>query len=109
MVERRQEVEEGLCCLRVSGRSNNNKEVGGRRSCRCYREGLGVGKRGGRWLRRASAAPERVARATTTRRLTPGGAAGDIERFWKGCRSGWSGYQKSVSRRNACDNQTAGG
>ena len=34
-------VEEGLCCLRASGGSSNNKELGGWRSCRCYREALG--------------------------------------------------------------------
>ena len=40
VVKRQQEVEEGLCYLRASGRSSNNTEVGGRRRCRCYREDL---------------------------------------------------------------------
>ena len=38
VVERQQVVGEVLCCLRASGRSNNNKKVGGWRSCRCYRK-----------------------------------------------------------------------
>ena len=36
VVKRQQVVEEGLCCLRASGSSNDSKGVGGRRSCRCY-------------------------------------------------------------------------
>ena len=78
VVKRQQEVEEGLCCLRASGSGNDSKGVGGRRSCRCYREDCWVGRsgmervskecqqeecvwrRGGRWLRRASAASERM-------------------------------------------------
>ena len=67
VVKRQQVVEEGLCCLRASGGSNNDKEVGGRRSCGGYGEGLGEG------------------------------------------RSGWSGYRRSVSRRNACGGKTACG
>ena len=97
MAKRHQEAEEGLCCLQASGGSNNNNEVGGPRSCRCYREDLGVGRRDNRCLRRASAASKRVGGAALTRRLGAGAAAGacyredlvegrsGMERVSKGC------------------------
>ena len=72
VVKRQQVFEEGLCCLRVSGRirSNNNTEVGSSRCCRCYRGDINLGEESG---------------------------------------SGWSGYRRSVSRRNTCGGETAGG
>ena len=40
VVERPQVVGEGLSCLRAGGGSSNSITVGGRRSCRCYREAV---------------------------------------------------------------------
>ena len=59
--ERQQVVEEGLCCLRARRRSSNNKEVGGWRSCRCSRQGLGRAGVSGAGIKGASAGGMRVA------------------------------------------------
>ena len=53
VVEKQQVVEEGLCCLRASGRSSNNKGVGGRRSYKCYREAREEGRSGWSGYRRS--------------------------------------------------------
>ena len=55
MAERQQEVEEGLCWLGSSWGSRNNKEVGGWRSRRCYREDLGRAGVAGAGIEGASA------------------------------------------------------